>query len=68
MIKVSWAEKINFKPVKLDVTYADDGSCVQWNGSEWLPYNSKEAEDFRQKYLEEFNKFPFRQSYLNRYN
>ena len=61
MFKVSWAEKINFKAVKLDVTHADDGTCVQWNGTEWLAYDSKEAEDFRKKCLDEFDKrFPNR--------
>jgi len=45
-------------PVKLDVTYSEDGTCVQWNGEEWLAYDSKAATEYREKCLIEFkNKF-----------
>lgn len=47
--------KVNLQsPIKMDVTADEYGNIVQYNGTEWLAYDGYEAQEFRQKCLDEF--------------
>ena len=44
-------------PIKLDITHASDGTCVQYNADlkAWLAYDSDIMILYREKCLKEYN-------------